>query len=91
MASRFDSAVTVRDDAEDGPAQSGAVGLGRTLGGNGGSMIRGALSGTSYGLAATAPISPGREINLAPSTDRAANPRRPRPWQPVLQESPKSK
>jgi hypothetical protein len=91
MASRFDSAVTVMDDAEDGPAQSGAVGLGRTLGGNGGSMMRGVLPGASYGLAATAPISPGREIDLASSPDRAANPRRPRPWQPVLQELPKSK
>jgi hypothetical protein len=90
MASRFDSAMTVMDDAEDGPAQSGAVGLGRTLGGNGGSMMRGALPGASYDLAATAPISPGREIDRVSSTDRAASQRRPRPWQPVLQESPKS-
>ena len=91
MASRFDPAVTVVDDAEDGPGQAGAAGLGRALGGSGGSMMRGTLHGASYGLAVAAPISAGHESNLASGLDRVAIQRRPRPWLPLLQPSPRSK
>ena len=91
MASRFDSAVTVVSDAEDGPVQAGAAGLGRSLGGSGGSMMRGALHGASYGLAVAAPINAGYESHPVSGPDRVAVQRRPRPWQPVLQPPPKSK
>jgi hypothetical protein len=91
MASRFDPAVTVVDDVEDGPVQAGAAGLGRSLGGSGGSTMRGALHGASYGLAAAAPINAGHESHLASGPDRVATQRQPKPWQPVLQPPPRSK
>jgi hypothetical protein len=91
MASRFDSAVTVMDDVEAGTVQAGAAGLGRSLGGSGGSMMRGALPGASYGLAVATPVSVGHESHLASGPDRVAVQRRPKPWQPVLPPPPKSK
>ena len=90
MASRFAPAVTVVSDAEDGPVPAGIAGLGRSLGGSGASMMRSALHGASYGLPAAAPSDAGHESRLASGSDRLANPRRPKPWLPVLQPPPRS-
>jgi hypothetical protein len=91
MASRFDSAVIALDDAEAGTAQPGTAGLGRALGGSGGPMTRGTLPGASYVLEAAVPLGAGHERRLACDPDGVAIQRRPRPWQPLLQPSPKFK
>jgi hypothetical protein len=90
MASRIDPAVTVVSDAEDGPVQAGTAGLGRSLGGSGGSTMRSVLHGASYGLPAAAPSSAGHESRLASGSDRTANAHRPKPWLPVLPPPPRS-
>jgi hypothetical protein len=90
-ALRFDPALTVMDDAKVGPVPAGAAGLGRSLGGSGGSMMRGVLHGASYNLPAAAPIDVCHESNPTSCPDTIARPRQPRPWQPVLQPPPKSK
>jgi hypothetical protein len=91
MASRFDSAVTVMDDVEAGTVHPVAAGLGRALGGSGGSMMRSTLHGASYVLEAAAPIGAGHESHLVCDSDGVAFQRRPRPWEPVLQPSPRSR
>jgi hypothetical protein len=91
MASRLDSAVAVMDDVEAGSAHAGTTGLGRALGGGDGRMMRGTFHTASYVLAAAAPIDPGHESHLACDPDGVAVQRRPRPWQPVLQPSPRSR
>jgi hypothetical protein len=85
------SALMSRGAAMAGSASAnGASILGRVGGSNGG-MMRGTLPATSYVLEAATPIGAGHESNLARDPDGVAVQRRPRPWQPVLQQSPKSR
>ncbi len=90
MASRFDPGVNAMDDPADGEAQAGAVGLGRSLGHSGGHMTGSALPGASHRLAVAAPVDAGHKSHPASGPGRVADQRRPRPWQPVAPQSPKS-
>jgi hypothetical protein len=90
MVSRIDPAVTVVSDAEDGPVPAGTAGLGRSLGGSGGSTMRSVRHGASHGLPAAAPIDAGHESRLASGSGLVANPHRPKPWLPMLQPPPRS-